>query len=168
MNEARNRAACVLYDGKILVTGGGVNPGYNATHTAEIYDSAADTWSHFPGMMEQRAGHGSVVSGRKVFVIGAHTRGYFWQHRPGIFREVEYYDPDYQQFVALTLPPKCYQYRLFWIMPMQTVYIGGKIYIFQENDKEILTYDVERNEWSSISQIPRNYVAFACVKAPQF
>ena len=65
MKIDRNRVACSVFEGKIVVSGG-----YSNLKSVEAYDYYENKWNNFPGMIQGRDFHGSVSLGNKLFVIG--------------------------------------------------------------------------------------------------
>ena len=67
LNEARERAACAVFEGRIVVTGG-----YDLK-SVEQYDYYENKWTYLPDMIEERSVHAAVSMGSKMFVIGGYT-----------------------------------------------------------------------------------------------
>ena len=65
MNIARAYAACTVFEGKIVVSGGLYN-----LKSVEAYDYHENQWSCLPDMIQGKCSHGSVSLGNKLFVIG--------------------------------------------------------------------------------------------------
>ena len=63
-NSYRCFAACTIFEGQIVVSGG------LSIKTVEAYDYHEDTWTYSPNMNEKRECHGAVSMGNKMFVIG--------------------------------------------------------------------------------------------------
>ena len=59
----RKFAACTVFEGKIVVSGG------VQSNTVESYDFYENKWTYLPSMIEYRYFHGSVSVGNKLFVI---------------------------------------------------------------------------------------------------
>ena len=93
--EDRDHVAAVAYDGKIYAFGGRLNKDYNSM---EIYDPATDTWTPGPNMRFPRAGHGAVVIGNLVFIVGGEQIGVFPEQ---IVNSVEVYNPHFNQWVKV-------------------------------------------------------------------
>ncbi|CAF4439852.1 unnamed protein product, partial [Didymodactylos carnosus] len=72
MNNRRvYHTACVLTNGKVLVTGGYDNAGY--PNSSELYDVSTGTWSYTSSMNNARASHtASVLTNGKVLVTGGY------------------------------------------------------------------------------------------------
>ena len=67
MIEKRAGAACTVYEGKIVVSGGLHREGLKSV---EAYDYYEDKWTLLPDMIESRSDHCSVSFSNKLFVIG--------------------------------------------------------------------------------------------------
>ena len=73
---AREFAACTVFEGKIVVTGG-----YNYVHSelksVKAYDYYKNKWTYLPDIIEKRCNHAVVSMGNKMFVVGGnHTTNY--------------------------------------------------------------------------------------------
>ena len=64
----RANAACAVFEGKILVSGGYIS--WNDLKLVEAYDHHENKWTCLPDMINERSHHGSVSMGNKMFVIG--------------------------------------------------------------------------------------------------
>ena len=69
MNVARYHAACVVYQGSIVVSGG-LDINDNDSSSVESYDVFADEWSTMPDMLSSKSFHSLVVAKDKLFVVG--------------------------------------------------------------------------------------------------
>ena len=69
LNVARGFAACTVFEGKIVATGG-----YSYVHrelkSVEAYDYYERKWTYLPDMIKERCNHAAVSMGNKLFVIG--------------------------------------------------------------------------------------------------
>ena len=67
LNISRYSAACTVFEGKIVVSGG-----YNRGElkSVEAYDHHKNKWSILPDMIDERYKHGVVSMGNKMFVVG--------------------------------------------------------------------------------------------------
>ena len=68
MLETRCNAACVVFQGNAVVSGG-INNDEHKLNTVESYDVFADKWSSMPNMLKNKYLHNSVVIKDKLFVI---------------------------------------------------------------------------------------------------
>ena len=64
MNQTRNYAACTVFEGKIVVTGG------VSLKSVEAYDYYENKWNYLSDMIKKRYHHSSVSMGNKMFVVG--------------------------------------------------------------------------------------------------
>ena len=69
MNEARGNAACVVFQGNIVVLGG-IDNDDNSMNTVESYDVLANKWTPMPNTINNYTFHSLVVVKDKLFVIG--------------------------------------------------------------------------------------------------
>ena len=68
LNMARDRAACTVFEGKIVITGGENNwPQLKSVEAHEYYENKC---TYLPDMIEKRFNHAAVSIGNKMFVIG--------------------------------------------------------------------------------------------------
>ena len=65
MKINRNNAACAVFEGRLVVTGGNTS-----TSLVEAYDHHEDKWTFLGKMQNLRYSHSSVSMGNKLFVIG--------------------------------------------------------------------------------------------------
>ena len=165
MNQDRKNAACVVFQEKVIVTGG---VGYDevdedaedydyfdyadhltALNTAESYDVAANVWTQMPNMIEKREGHSLVVVENKLYVIG------------GIDSFTsEVFDNDSKIFVSLKSP--------FPIEMNKSLSVGSKIFIFNIFEySPVVIYDVNKDEWSEEPcETTENFHRYSCAKVP--
>ena len=152
MNEERLNAACAVFQGKIVVSGG-FNL-FKKLNTVEAYDHVVDEWSYMPDMIEERFQHSSVAIKNKLFVLG------------GFKITFEVFDSITNKFVLLKPPSKLLIYFLNNLA--EVISIGSKLVVFHDEKNSILLYDVTNDEWSEKScEITNNISRYCCVKAPQ-
>ena len=153
MSELRLGAACAVFEGNIVVAGGyDIGIGEEMTDVS-FYDPTADNWSFMANMVTDKYAHNLLVANNKLFVIGFGRNG------------CEIYDRTCETFVALKSPSEGIS------MFNTAVSIGSKILLFQESERHITCYDVDRNTWSCEAlDVPDNLVFpdrdFSCVKFP--
>ena len=148
MNEERANAACVVFQGNIVVSGGYDNDD-NDLNTVESYDVFGDKWLPMPKTINNHSYHNLVVVKEKLFVVG---------EEPNFF---EVFDNVCKKFVSLKQPP-CINFN-------KSVAIGNKIVVFQENRSTKLCYDVDKDEWSEEScEVTKDLSNFSCVKLPWY
>ena len=87
LNKARDCAACTVFEGKIVVTGG-----YHDLKSVEAYDCHENKWSYLPDMIKGRYSHAAVSMGNKLFVIGGRytTKCELFSSFSRQFTEIEY------------------------------------------------------------------------------
>ena len=146
MNESRLEAACTVFEGNIVVSGGTFD-GY--LNTVESYDVIADKWSSMPNMVNGKSSHSLVVVRNKLFVIGDYKD------------TCEVFDNNIRKFVVLKSPEISYLNT--------AVSIGSKIVIFQHNTSSMSCYDADKNEWSEEPcELTEHLCEFSCAKFPRY
>ena len=148
MNTARRCAACVVFQGNIVVSGG-IDNNENYLNTVESYDVFADKWFPMPNTMKSKCLHNLVVVKDKLFVIGQGTKG------------CEVFDNVSRKFIALKPHPS--------ITYSKCVQIGNKIIVFQRNRSSIVCYDVDKDEWSEeLCELTKDLFDFSFTKFPKY
>lgn len=152
MREIRCDAASAVFQGRIVVTGG-----YDSNtekKTGEAYDCVADEWSNFPNMTVVRYAHSLLSVNNKLYAIGGQMKI--------LLNEV--FDPVCGKFVAL----KSYDWKQKHTFIPRAVAFGRKILVFRLNLKQVVSYDVDDNEWSQeLCEMKNSIYSFECVKLPQ-
>ena len=152
MNEARIDAACVVFEERILISGGW-DISLNRLNTVESYDVLSNTCTQMPNMIERRRGHRLIVVKNKLFVFGGCTTV-----------TCEVFDNNSKTFVAFN-SPSIIGYN-------KSLSIGSKIIIFQtrkEDNSSILSYDVHENKWSDeLCEVTKNLTHYSCVMIPSY
>ena len=153
MNQARyqvrEHAACAVFEGKIVVSGGSDNP-YNFLNTVESYDVIGNEWSPMPNMINTAVFHSMFVVKNKLFVFGT------TKHR------CEVYDNASKVFTALksNILIDYYQFNT-------AVKVGSRIYVFLKNTTRVVCYDVTRDLWSEDScKVTENLEDYSVVSIP--
>ena len=123
-NEKRVGAACAVFEGGVVVSGGN-------SASVEKYDHVADAWSHMPSMTVQRCGHKLVSTGSKLFAIGGDERS-----------DCEVFDPTCNRFVALLSDNLFFDEQYF----NAALSIGEKLLILENRSAYVLSYDAETDE----------------------
>ena len=148
MSTPRRCAACVVFQGNVVVSGGYGNNNYDL-NTVESYDVFADKWSRMPDMINSQSFHNLVVVKDKLFVVGQGTEA------------CEVFDNVCKKFVLLKHPIR--------FNHNQCVPIGNKIIVFQENRSSIVCYDVDEDKWSEgSSEVTKDLLNFSFTKLPQY
>ena len=144
INEARSSAACAVFEGRIIVSGG-IDNNYDELNSVEYYDFVADLWIPMSSMIEERSHHSLVVVKSKLFAVRDET--------------CEVFDSTCKTFVALK--PSIVFYA------QQALSIGSKIFIFQNDTSYTVVYDVDNNSWSKAScEATYNVVDYSCAAVP--
>ena len=153
MNEARCDASCVVFEGRIVVTGG-FNINNIKLNTVEAYDHIDDSWTNMPNMVERRQCHKSIALRNKLFLVGRVVYG----------GNVEVFDSHCNKFVLIKeYPNEFNEYKSSAVLSM-----GNKIVIFSNEEGYVLIYDVDKNKWSRKScEATKNIVHFSCPKLPK-
>ena len=153
MNVSRCNASCVVFEGKIVVSGGIYNNG--RLKTVEAYDHVANTWTNMPNMINRRSSHKSVAIKNKLFIVGGNTT------------TCEVYDSNCGKFNLLKLVKD--SFTGYFDYPIKVLSVENKIFVFKELKKNVLLYDVEKNDWSKEPcSLIQNLDDYSCVKVPQF
>ena len=148
MNEVRRYAACVVFQGSVVVSGG-KNYNGNDSKTVESYEVFANKWTSMPNMLKVNSYHNLVVVKDKLFVIGRERES------------CEVFDNVCKKFVALK--PKT---NITYSKCMQIV---NKFFIFQETRSSLICYDVDKDEWSEEPcEVTKHLYDFSLTKLPQY
>ena len=147
MKIIRSSAACVFFQGNIVVSGGMDN--YDWLNTVESYDVFANKLKSMPNMIKRHSFNSLVTVKDKLFVIG-------------YGRDMcEVFDNVCMKFVALDSCP--------FLDLNKAISIGNKIVIFQDNSTLVICYDVDKDEWCEESrEVTKCIQHFACAKLPWF
>ena len=155
MKENRYFAACTVYEGKIVESGGWSSK--LLLKSVETFDYYENKWIYLPDMIEKRNDHASVTIGNKLFVIGGYRMA-----------TCEMFDSCTRKFCYIK---SCsgFPNNLF---RLHGVSISNQIVIFAEvcNEfhTEIFTCCTETYEWKSIDcDVLKNKSQVSCVKYHQ-
>ena len=169
MIESRKEAACTVFEGKIVVSGGsrkvvrnrlreGGFVNIKSRHQSiEAYDFHENKWSSFPNMLSPRNNHAAVSIGNKMFMVG------------GSSDYVEVFDSVTRKFTYIENVPKLVRIPYIFISTFEVVSIGYKIYIFRKeyNKVHVHSYDVKNNHFSFKTPIEiENVDKFSCIRVP--
>ena len=150
MNEAKDSVACAVFEGKIVVSGGCDNNN-DKLNTVESYDVIADKWSSMPNMIGSKSLHSLVVVRNNLFVIGFGDD------------TCEVLEKNNKKFVALKSS------LVEFVDLNKTISIGNKILVYRNNTATILSYDVDKNEWSEEScKVTKHLEYYSRVKLPRY
>ena len=149
MIEARTCAACAVFQGNIVVSGGRGNYG-DKLNSVESYDAVAEKWSPMPSMINSNSSHKLVVAKNKLFVIGT---------APG---KCEVFDNICRKFIAFKFP-KVSDFCLG-----EAISIGSKIIVFRYGEPNIC-YNIDKDEWTEDTyDITENLFFYCCLKIPVY
>ena len=131
MKETRLRAACAVFEERVVVSGG-----YNTTggtlKTVEAYDPNFSEWSYMPSMIEEKYNHRLVAVKNKLFAVGKDL--------------VEVYDSSCKFFVSVTQPN---WYDLIGLKDIiNVIYIENKLIVFFYEHSKYLVYHVDKDKWT--------------------
>ena len=140
MQRARCYHSCVVFAGKIVVTGGNGGP---LKWSVEAYDHFENKWSYMPGLTEGRICHGSVAMGNKLFVIGGvHSQS------------CEVYNCISKKFTLIKPTPLIFKLNDFYDFKNSFFRVKDKIIVKHDTkikDKNnIYIYDTKEDKWSSM------------------
>ena len=149
MNDKRELAACTVFEGKIVVSGG------LKSKSVEAYDFYEDKWTYLPYMILKRYDHASVSISNKMFMIGG------WNTST-----CEVFNSFSRKFTSIKSLVK-----LKWTY-FQAVSIGSDIVVFsipivynKNSIVKMYVYDKEIDDYSAVaSKICENAVGVSCVK----
>ena len=135
LNIDRSQLACVVFEGKIVATGGHM---YSyRTKSAESYDHHKNKWSHLPDMIGWRYNHSSFSMGNKFFVIGGYSNS-----------DAEIFDSTSRKFTLLNLKLPCENQ---FLCDCETVSISRKMFVLCSSHTNKLpmlhVYIVDEKSW---------------------
>ena len=170
MIESRVNAACTVFEGKIVLSGGLITVEREMwlrsmppqrytrlvktkTSSVEAYDHHENKWYYFPEMLSPKNNHSSVSINNKMFMIGSSS--------------------DYcEVFDSVTRKFTYIKFLTEWIRtlkPFQEVSIGHEIYFFRKDDNKVYvnSYDVKNNFLRFRTSIEmENFNEISCIKIP--
>ena len=148
IKQNRQRAACVVFEERIVVAGGqDIGKHYRSV---ESYDVFSDTWTEMPSMKKFRPNLSLVVVKNKLFAIGGSVRR----------NCCEMFDNSSKAFVLLSTP---------WIfVENRALSIGSKFYVIPHTfDCSVYSYDVTEDKWTEeFCEALKDVKDFSCVKSP--
>ena len=152
MKVARQFASCVVFEGRIVVSGG-YNNNDRDLNTVEAYDHIDNSWKNMPNMIEERQGHKSVAIKNKFFIIS------------GLLNtSVEVFDSCSNKFVLLKY--KSENLRPKYVSDITT--FGNRIFLFNNNNGLVFVFDVEKDEWvDKVCDATEHIKYFSCAKIPK-
>ena len=158
MSEPRVSAACTVFQGRVVVSGGFDVQNGNFEidfHTVEMYDHTSNSWSYMPQMNEARSFHGSVAIRNKIFVVGGLRKN-----------TCEVFDTVSNRFVLLVkTSPVFKSYNRYQNI---TFLFGNKVAMHRFNSNKIMLFDIETEQWSEKSSKNLTYLLsmYLSIKVP--
>ena len=161
MSEIRGDAACTIFGGKIVVSGGVTRNNrmllLYSTNSVEVYDHIADAWSYMPDMMVGKRQHSLVAIKSKLFVIARHRD------------DCEVFDKFTKKFVVIKSLGPCYGFSVY--DKIGATSIGNQIAIFQRESSGIVFYDTDKDEcYEELNEDINEFCytcCISCFKMPQ-
>jgi hypothetical protein len=138
-------AATLLPSGKVLVTGGSIEPVGRGLATAELYDPETGTWSPTGSMSTPRWGHTmTLLPTGKVLVAGGFSAG--------ATDTAELYDPDTGQWTTTGAMVDARYDHTATLLPTGKVLVVGGV------DRGFLAsaelYDTATGRWHAVAALP--------------
>ena len=134
MKLARENAACAVYEGKVVVSGGINNQTDRfGTNAVEAFDHVANEWTLMPGMIEGRSQHDLIAVSNKLFAVGGNRN------------TCEVYDSFCEKFVFLKQIPSKFNVGLN--ISCKAVAIGRNLMIFKGCSSRVIVYNLDKDEW---------------------
>ena len=134
MNGKRFAAACTVFEGKIVVSGG-IND-HQKLKSVEAYDYHENKWTRLPDMLEKRSNYFLKSLSNKMFVMSR-----ILDQRCEIFDSVS---RKFSYVKACTLSE-----RLEWrFYDEQDIFCVGKsIFLFRPRKNCFVVYNFDKSEW---------------------
>ena len=157
MKFPRKDAACSVFEGKIVVSGG-----FNNLKSVEAYDYYENKWNYLPNMIQGRSSHGSVSLGNKLFVIGGFNTSSceVFGSSSKVFTKIKGLDHPF--YIYPTLPLVSVGYKIIAFATR-----GSNRFLYKSKTKVIYIYDVLSNQWSfKENKLTSNKEVNCCTKVP--
>ena len=154
LNVARDLAACTVFKGKIVVTGG-INI-WSTLKSVEAYDHHENKWTYLPDMIEERYFHSAVSMGNKMFVIAGDET-----------TNCEVSDNYSRKFTKIFSKIKEFNSKRSYIYAFS---IGNSIVVVQHfpgifTETVVYLYDVDNDKWKNfLSDFSKNVIKSSFVK----
>ncbi len=145
MRVGRYKAAAVVLDGKLFVTGGYDPTTHKFIDSVEVFDDLSQRWYDVSPLLNGgRAGHKVEAVNGKLYSMGGWRRFKFLD-------QVEEYDPLLNKWRAKAKMPQPMAY-FGSIVRNDQIYVIGGISGFRNSDEQnsLLVYSPKRNAWASI------------------
>ena len=157
--QYRSGAACIVFEGKIVITGG-IRSGsvLDLFKSVEAYDYHDNSWSFLPDMINKKFNHASVSMGNKMFVINGYKT-----------KSCEVFDSFSRKFVFIKAAfPKRDLFARKRNVYCKAITIGCKILVICETHSKttnLYIYDVRNNVWSKKNRsVVKNLYGLPCAK----
>lgn len=164
---ARTEIAAAALDGKIYVAGGFSRPSLSSvldfaiSRDVEVYDPAADSWTHTTPMPAGRHHMGMVALDGYVYVVGGFAKSGLsvWHAVNSVYR----FDPKTQEWRERAPMPTARGALGVAVFQGKLFAIGG--YDGKQNVRATEIYDPNTDSWSSAAPMsaPRDHLAVASV-----
>ena len=150
MNDNRINAACTVFEGRVVVSGGENSHEY--LRTVEAYDHVPDKWSYMPSMIHESCNHNMLAVSNKLFALGC-----------GEFSDIcEVYDSICKKFVVINS-----HLTFFDSIYYEAISIGRNILVFKNFSNKVAIYNIDKNEWSEIFLfVAEDNILYYCLKMP--
>lgn len=145
MTYGRYKAAAVVLDGKLFVTGGYDTETHKFMDSVEVFDDVTQRWYPVSPLLNGgRAGHKVEAVNGKLYVIGGWRKFKFLD-------EVEEYNPLLNKWTIKSKMPKPLAY-FGSVVKNEQIYIVGGISGFRPNDEHnaLRVYSPNRDAWAEI------------------
>ena len=149
MKRMRLKAASTVFQGRIVVFGGGNSCSY-ATKSVEEYDYYENKLNYLPDMLEKRRSHSTCTMGNKMFIIGRQNN-----------ESCEVFKSFSRNFVYIQKMPNYFETK--------ATCLGNQINAYAFNVSKVFVYNTNEKHWS-IKKLKLNntkhYTQLNCVKRP--
>ena len=142
VKEVRRNAACAVFGGKIIVSGG-MDLEIQELKRVEAFDHCANEWSQMPDVLGVRYNHASISIRNKLYMVG------------GSSEQCEVFDSLNRNFVYIKSP--AFNYKG---LKTPNVAIGNKIGFYNEDSFDAVVFDFETGEWSEEKDLELSYEPF--------
>ena len=152
MNDIRALAACTVFNGNIVVSGGVYD---GDLKSVEVYDYSADQWKYMPSMVLRRSQHSLAAIRNKLFAVG------------GYQDKCEVFDATSNAF-ALMKNSRGFNFD-GQDNSDKTVSVGNKLFVFFDHRDTALCYDLDMGDWiEEPCKLTKDFYYFCCAKVPVF
>ena len=150
MNDNRINAACTVYNGRVVISGG--ENDVWLSRSVEAYDHVADKWSYMPNMIHESFEHNMLAVSNKLLALSCGTNHDI----------CEVYDNISKKFVVIKSHPTFFDGSEY-----QAISIGRNIFVFKSFSNKVAIYNVDKSEWSDeFFDAAEDIRYFYCLKMP--